>query len=190
MASRSGAVVRERFEGRYIATFATENPMGSIHMLAVWYRFDGTSGFVRTSSRSRKAGNLQSQPTLSLMIDSRNPAASLGVTISGTAQILTGDDSKAKNAVIHRKYPSNGALADPQLGPVFAGWDDITVQIVPTSVIAEYMREADRQVFGRGVRAESRLPAAAPAITVLAARNPLLDLDSRTIAGDSRSTPV
>lgn len=148
MASLSDAVVKELLEGRYIATFATENPMGCIHMVAVWYWFDGTSVFVATSSRSRKARNLQSKPTISLMIDSRDPAASFGVTISGTAQVLTGDDSKAKNTEIHRKYLSDAALADPQVGPVFAGWDDITVQIVPTSVIAWDMREADRQVFG------------------------------------------
>lgn len=148
MASLSDSLVRELLESRYIATFATENPSGSIHLVAVWYWFDGTSVFVATSSRSRKARNLQSKPAVSLMIDSRDPAASFGVSISGTAQILTGDDSKAKNAQIHRKYLSDAALADPRVGPVFAAWDDITVQIIPKSVIAWDMREADRQAFG------------------------------------------
>jgi general stress protein 26 len=148
MASLSDSLVRELLEGRYIATFATENPSGSIHMVAVWYWFDGTNVFVATSSRSRKAQNLQSKPAISLMIDSRDPAASFGVTIAGAAQILKDDASKAKNAQIHRKYLSEAALEDPKVGPVFAGWDDITVQISPTSVITWDMREADRQVFG------------------------------------------
>lgn len=148
MASISDSLVRQLLEGRYIATFATANPSGSIHMVAVWYWFDGTNVFVATSSRSRKARNLQSKSAISLMIDSRDPAASFGVTLTGTAQILTGDDSKAKNAQVHRKYLSPAALADPRVGPVFAGWDDITVQITPTSVITWDMREADRQVFG------------------------------------------
>jgi hypothetical protein len=34
------------------------------------------------------------------------------------------------------------------VGPVFAGWDDVTIQITPTSVIAWDMRQADRQFFG------------------------------------------
>lgn len=148
MASLLDSLVIELLEGRYIATFASENPSGSIHMVAVWYWFDGTSVFVATSSRSRKARNLQAKPAISLMIDSRDPAASFGVTLTGTAQILKGEDAKAKNAQIHRKYLSDRARADPGVGPVFAAWDDITIQLTPTAVISWDMREADRQVFG------------------------------------------
>jgi PPOX class probable F420-dependent enzyme len=148
MASLSDSLVKQLLAGRYVATFATANPSGSIHMVAVWYWFDGTNVFVATSSRSRKARNLESNPKISLMIDSRDPAASFGVTIAGTAQILTDEASRTRNAQIHRKYLSEAALVDPRVGPVFAAWDDITVQITPTSVIAWDMREADRQVFG------------------------------------------
>jgi nitroimidazol reductase NimA-like FMN-containing flavoprotein (pyridoxamine 5'-phosphate oxidase superfamily) len=117
-------------------------------MVAVWYWFDGTHIFVATSSRSRKARNLQSKAKVSLMVDSRDPAASCGVTIAGTAQILTGDLSRQANAQIHKKYLSEAALADPRVGPLFAAWDDITVRITPASVIAWDMRQADRQFFG------------------------------------------
>jgi nitroimidazol reductase NimA-like FMN-containing flavoprotein (pyridoxamine 5'-phosphate oxidase superfamily) len=89
-------------------------------MVAVWFWFDGTHLFVATASGSRKARNLQSNPKVSLMIDSRDPAASCGITIAGTAQILTGDASRQKNAEIHGKYLSTTALADARVGPVFA----------------------------------------------------------------------
>jgi nitroimidazol reductase NimA-like FMN-containing flavoprotein (pyridoxamine 5'-phosphate oxidase superfamily) len=148
MASLSDSLVRQLLEGRYIATFATQNPTGSIHMVAVWYWFEGSSIFVATSSRSRKARNLESNSSVSLMIDSRDPVASFGVTIAGKGQILSGDASKTKNAQIHRKYLSDAARADTRVGPVFAAWDDITVQITPGSVISWDMREADHQVFG------------------------------------------
>ena len=82
------------------------------------------------------------------MIDSRDPAASCGITIAGTAQILTADLSRKSNAEIHRKYLSEAALADARVGPVFAAWDDVTIQIAPASVIAWDMRQADRQFFG------------------------------------------
>jgi len=148
MASLSDANVQQLLNGRYIATIATENPNDSIHMVAVWYWFDGTMVYVATSSRSRKGRNLQSNPKVSLMIDSRDPAASFGITITGTAQILTAVLSQQRNTQVHRKYLSEAAIADPRVGPVFAGWDDITVQIEPVSIISWDMREADRQVFG------------------------------------------
>ena len=148
MASLSDTLVRQLLDGRYIATFATKNPDRSIHMVAVWYWFDGANIFVATSSRSRKARNLQAKPNVSLMIDSRDVAASRGVTIAGTAQFLAGDASRQQNAKIHEKYLSPAAIADPRVGRVFAAWDDVTVQITPTSVITWDMRQADQQVFG------------------------------------------
>jgi nitroimidazol reductase NimA-like FMN-containing flavoprotein (pyridoxamine 5'-phosphate oxidase superfamily) len=117
-------------------------------MVAVWYWFDGTHVYVATSSRSRKARNLQSNPRVSVMIDARDLAASYGVTIAGTAQILTDDVSRKSNEEVHRKYLSEAALADARVGPVFAAWDDVTIQIAPASVIAWDMRQADRQFFG------------------------------------------
>lgn len=148
MASISDAIVRQLLDGRYIAALATESPEGSIHVVAVWYRFDGKNIFVATSSRSRKARNLRSNPKVSLMIDSRDPAASFGITVAGTAQMLSGDSSRTQNAEIHKKYLSDAALADPRVGPVFASWDDITIQVTPKSIIAWDMREADRVAFG------------------------------------------
>jgi PPOX class probable F420-dependent enzyme len=148
MASLADVLVRQLLDGRHIASLATENEDGSIHIVAVWYWFDGTHVRVATSSRSRKARNLQSNPKVSLMIDARDPAASYGVTIAGTAQILSGDVSRKSNVEIHRKYLSEAALADARVGPVFAAWDDVTIQIVPSSVIAWDMRQADRQFFG------------------------------------------
>jgi general stress protein 26 len=153
MASLTDALVKQLLAGRYIASLATESPSGSIHMVAVWFWFDGSHVFVGTSSRSRKARNVQTKPKASLMIDARDPAASCGVTIAGTTQILTGDASRQKNAEIHRKYLSSAALADAKVGPVFAAFDDVTIQITPESVIGWDMREIDRQFFGGTIEA-------------------------------------
>jgi PPOX class probable F420-dependent enzyme len=148
MASLSDPLVQELLSRRYVASLATENTDGSIHIVAVWYWFDGASVYVATSARSRKARNLQSKPKVSLMIDSRDPAASRGISIAGTALLLTGASSREWNAKVHRKYLSEAAVADTRVGPVFAAWDDITIQVTPVSVIAWDMREADRQAFG------------------------------------------
>jgi PPOX class probable F420-dependent enzyme len=148
MASLSDVLVKQLLNGRYIASFASHNPNGSIHSVAVWFWFNGTDIYVATSSRTRKARNLQANPAVSLMIDSRDPAASYGVTIAGTAHILSGDSSRKYNEEIHRKYLSDVALADPKVGPVFAAWDDVTVRLTPASVIAWDMRQADQHFFG------------------------------------------
>jgi PPOX class probable F420-dependent enzyme len=147
VATFADALVRELLDARHIAALATQNQGGSIHMVAVWYWFNGTHVFVATSSRSRKARNLHSNPKVSLMVDARDPAASCGMTVTGTAQILTGAVSQNSNAQIHRKYLSEAALADVSVGPVFAAWDDVTIQITPDSVITWDMRQADRQFF-------------------------------------------
>jgi len=147
MASLSDALVQQLLNGRYIASLATHQPDGSIHVVAVWYWFDGSHIYVATSTRTRKARNIQSNPSVSLMIDSRDPAASCGVTLAGTASFVTGEASKRLNLDIHQKYLSAGALADAKVGPVFAAWDDVTVQIVPSSVVVWDMRAADKQVF-------------------------------------------
>jgi general stress protein 26 len=152
MASLTDALVQQLLTGRYIASLATQNPDGSIHMVAVWYWFDGSKIFLATASRSRKARNMESNSKATLMIDSRDPQASFGATISGNVQILRGAASQKLNTEIHRKYLSAAAIVDPRVGPVFAGWDDITVQINPVSVISWDMREADAQVFGGSLK--------------------------------------
>lgn len=98
MASLSDPLVQQLLNGRYIASsLATEKPDGSIHMVAVWFWFDGKHVYVATSTRSRKAQNLHANPKITLMIDSRDPSASYGATFSGVAQMLTGESSQKAN---------------------------------------------------------------------------------------------
>jgi PPOX class probable F420-dependent enzyme len=153
MASLSDGHVRQMLDGRYIASFSTQNANGSLHTVAVWFWFDGKDIYVATSSRSRKARNLQENPEVAVMIDSRDPCASHGITVTGTAQVLTGESSRKCNAEIHKKYLSPTALADPKVGPVFDAWDDITVRLTPAAVIAWDMRQADQQFFDGAFKA-------------------------------------
>lgn len=48
MASVADVLIRRLLDGRHIASLATQNPDGSIHVVAVWYRFDGTHAYVAT----------------------------------------------------------------------------------------------------------------------------------------------
>jgi len=148
MASLNDPLAQQLLNGRYIGSLATQRPDGSLHIVAVWFWFDGKQVYIATASRSRKAQNVQANAAAALMIDSRDPAASCGITISGKVDTLTGEATRDPNHRIHTKYMSAAAIADPKVGPVFAVWDDITLRLTPQSVVAWDMRVADQQAFG------------------------------------------
>ena len=148
MASLSDPLVQELLNGRYLASLATENPDGSPHLTAVWFFFDGDSLYVATSSRTRKARNLEARPRASLMVDSRDPLASRGVTIAGPVQVITGEPARELNHRVHGRYLSDAALRDARVAPVFSTWDDVTIRLKPASVFTWDMRELDRVALG------------------------------------------
>jgi PPOX class probable F420-dependent enzyme len=138
----------ELLQGRYIATLATQNSDGSIHLTAVWYLFDSGSLFVATSSKSRKARNVATRPTASLMVDVRKPASEGGVTATATVELISGEPSRELNRRIHSRYMSAAAMTDPHIEPVFASFDEITIRLNPTSWTTWDMAVLDAQAFG------------------------------------------
>lgn len=134
--------------GRHIATLGTENVDGTIHLTAVWYFFESGCLFVATSSRSRKARNLAARPKASLMVDLRRPGAERGVSALGKVELISGDQSREMNLRIHRRYLSAAALSDPQVGPVFATFDDVTIRLTPESWTTWDMSVLDVQALG------------------------------------------
>lgn len=142
------AGVQELLRGRRIAALGTENADGSIHLTAVWYLFDEGSVFVATNSKTRKACNAAARGTASLMLDVRTPGTERGVTLSGRAQLITGEESRRINERIHQRYLSQAAMADPGVGGVFAGFDDVTIRLTPESWFSWDMAVLDAQVLG------------------------------------------
>jgi hypothetical protein len=141
-------IVQQLLQGRYIATLATENPNGSIHLTAVWYVLEDSRLFVATASKSRKARNIAERHKASLMVDIRIPGAERGVNAMGTAVLITGDRSREMNHRIHARYMSAAAMADPKIGPVFASFDDVTIEINPHSWTPWDLKMLDAQAFG------------------------------------------
>lgn len=140
--------LRELLQGRYIATLATENADGTIHLTAVWYLYEDGDLLIATSSKTRKARNIAARPKASLMVDVRNPGAERGVTGLGKAELVVGERSAEINRRIHSRYMSAAAMADPHVGPVFASFDDVTIRIAPVSWTAWDMAALDAQAFG------------------------------------------
>jgi PPOX class probable F420-dependent enzyme len=134
--------------GRYIATLGTQNGDGSIHLTAVWYLFESDNLFIATSSRTQKARNVAARPRASLMVDSRKPGAQRGLTAAGRVEMISGGQSQEINRRIHSRYLSAAAIADPHIGPVFASFDDVTIQLTPESWITWDMAVLDAQALG------------------------------------------
>jgi len=63
-------------------------------------------------------------------------------------EILSGENAKEWNARIHGRYLSPAALADPQVGPFFAAFDDICIRVRPESWTWWDMAELDAMVLG------------------------------------------
>jgi PPOX class probable F420-dependent enzyme len=148
MAALTGERLREFLQGRYIATLATLNDDGTIHLTAVWYLFQDGAFFVATHSSSRKARNVRARRQASLMVDTRRTQMERGVTAVCTVEVLSGEPAAAINGRIHGRYMSEAALADPAVGPVMDGLDDVTLRLSPLRWISWDMAALDAQAFG------------------------------------------
>jgi general stress protein 26 len=140
--------LHELLQRRLIATLGTENADGTIHLTAVWFLFEENSLYIATSSQTKKARNILAKPKASLMVDLRKPATERGLTVACKAELLSGDRSKQPNRRIHSRYLSVAAMADPQIEPVFASFDDVTIQLTPESSFMWDMATLDAQAFG------------------------------------------
>ena len=65
MVQITDAAVQQILNGRHIASLATENEDGSIHLTAVWYVFEDNLLYVATSSATHKARNVSARPKAS-----------------------------------------------------------------------------------------------------------------------------
>ncbi len=148
MTNLPDANLQRLLQGRYIASLATENDDDSIHLTAVWYLYEDGVFVVATHSASRKARNVLARPKASLMVDTRRTQIERGVTAMCRAEVVRGEESRALNNRIHGRYMSEAAMADPKVGPVMGGLDDVTLRLVPQRWITWDLAALDAQVFG------------------------------------------
>jgi len=142
------AKLQKLLRGRSVATLATENADGSMRLTAVRYLFEDGALFVATSTKTRKYRNVVARPKASLMVDLRRPGTEWGVSTAGVAEVITGARSEEINRRVHGRYLSAAALADPAVGAVFAGFDDVSLRIAPASWFSWDMASLDAQFFG------------------------------------------
>jgi hypothetical protein len=138
---------RALLEGPHYATLATQDADRAIHLTPVWYLFRDEQLFVAAPSFSRKAKNAAARPTASLIVDIRKPGREQWVSGAGPVAMLRGDESRRINAAIQARYLTADALADPRIGPAFAGVDDVTLVIQPAVWRSWSAADTDAQFF-------------------------------------------
>ena len=122
--------LQQLLEGRYIATLATVNADGSIHLTAVWFLHRDGAVYVGTSGRSRKVRNAEGRPRGAVMIDVRGVLLR-GAAATGSLTVLRGGQARELNDAIARKYLSDEGLAHPEVGAAIRASDDVTIRLDP-----------------------------------------------------------
>jgi len=133
--------------GRHIAALATIRPDGLIHLTAVWYLYEDGLLYVATGSRSRQAQNVEARPTASLMVDTRVPGFELGLTASGTADLVRGGEALPLTRRVHARYLTERALGDTRIGPSFEASDDVVIRLTPRTWVSWDMGELNARYF-------------------------------------------
>jgi nitroimidazol reductase NimA-like FMN-containing flavoprotein (pyridoxamine 5'-phosphate oxidase superfamily) len=137
-----------------IATVATISPEGFPHLTSVWFVFEGGKFLLSIPSTSAKMRNIQQNPKISILIDTRQTYSESGISVQGIAETVSGDEATEIRRKVHSKYIQPNALKDAVIGGFFESLDDIAIVLDPSKWIFWNMAELDRQVFGGTLRAK------------------------------------
>jgi uncharacterized protein YhbP (UPF0306 family) len=118
-------------EGRVIATLATVGDDGLPYLSAVWFVHDGDHVLIATGGRTRKALNAAARPVAGLLLHGRAEAPLRGIAASGPVELVRGEEARALNERVWRKYLTAAGRAHPALGSRIAAHDDVTLRITP-----------------------------------------------------------
>ena len=137
-------LARELLEARLIANFATLNGDGSVHLVGMWFLWDGEAVLLPTSGATRKVTNLERDARATVMIDDSRGGFDLrGITLTGRAAILRGPEAVSLNRRIHLKYVTERGRS---LQPVdrYLGTDDVTIRFSPERVSSWDLRSTEQ----------------------------------------------
>jgi PPOX class probable F420-dependent enzyme len=151
-------LVRELLNARLFANLATIDADGGIHIVAMWFLWDGEAVLLPTSRTTRKAKNLARNPRATVMIDDSRGGFDLrGMTVVGRAELIGGPGAADVNRRIHLKYLTERGRAFEAVDRYLAT-DDVTIRLVPERVSTWNLRDTEQ---GRAIAAEGEFHAPA-----------------------------
>jgi PPOX class probable F420-dependent enzyme len=139
-----GELARELLGARLIANLATIDADGGVHLVGMWFLWDGEALLLPTSHTTRKAKNIARDPRATIMIDDSRGGFDLrGITLVGRAELLDGDEALATNRRIHLKYVTERGR-DLEAVDRYLATDDVTIRFVPERVSAWNLRDTEQ----------------------------------------------
>jgi PPOX class probable F420-dependent enzyme len=131
---------QEALNARVIANLATFRPDGTIHLVPMWFLWDGEAVLLPTFGASRKAQNVRADPRATVMIDdSRGGFDVHGVMLTGRVEIVEPPDSLELIRRIHLRYITPAGMAKESIGGHLQG-DDVALRLIPERVSTWDMR--------------------------------------------------
>jgi PPOX class probable F420-dependent enzyme len=124
-----------------MANLATHYRDGSIHLVPMWFVWDGEAILIPTSHATQKLRNLERDPRASVMIDDSRDGFDLrGLTLIGEATLVRAPESFPLNRTIHLKYLT---VVERDSKPVdgYLSTDDVTIRLEPTHAFAWDLRQ-------------------------------------------------
>ena len=126
-------LARELLEAPLVASLATIENDGSVHVVPIWYLWDGEAVLMATSSTSRKVRNLERDARATVMIhDSPGGVDVRGITLAGRVEIRRGEEAATTIHAVHLRYLTANGLATPSVREFLAG-DDVILRFAPGS---------------------------------------------------------
>lgn len=145
--------IREFLNGCHYATLATHNEDSSIHLTPVWYLFENNRFYLTSGTYAKKFKNIQTRPQISLMVDSRRiQGDEQWVSVSGSAEIILGEESQEIHKKIIKRYLTQEALDDELVGTVFRAAGEATIILTPDKTVSWEMKDLDDQFFNGVLR--------------------------------------
>lgn len=123
-----------------VARLGTQNPDGTIHMAAVYFKYNDGDILVGTQDVSHKIRNIKKNPQVTVLIDNQSPPWQ-GVLIYGEAS-LEYDDVITKRASIFEKYSSSPEDALARATGLVKSFVSVVIRIKPRRIISyDYTKE-------------------------------------------------
>ncbi len=136
-------LAHELLGARLMANLATHFRDGGIHLVPMWFLWDGKAVLIPTNHATQKTRNLERDPRASVMIDDSREAFNLrGITIVGEVVLVPPPESFRINRSIHLKYLTVAQRDSAKIDSYLAT-DDITIQVKPIRAFAWDLRETE-----------------------------------------------
>jgi PPOX class probable F420-dependent enzyme len=134
-------LARELLGARLMANLATHSRDGGIHLVPMWFLWDGNAILIPTNHATQKARNLERDSRASVMIDDSREGFDLrGITIMGDVTLVRAPDSFRLNRSIHLKYLTVAERDSTEID-VYLSTDDVTIHLNPTRAFAWDLRK-------------------------------------------------